>query len=355
VTATSAQKGHNFVSTIDSGTPAAEGDATPGGTAAPGLFTQHVDRRRFMTRATQGALGIGLAGPLALSLAGCGNDSTTGSTEDALKRGRKKGTLNLGFINQPPPDSYIDPKTGQLTGANPVILRAILEKIGIPHTIDILTTFDGVIPGLKAGRWDISAFNFYVTPDRCEQVAFTNPLVQYKEGAAVREGNPLGIDSYANLAAMSDVKVAIVSGAAEVGYAESAGIKNPQLFPDTPTVWQALKTGRVDVYLDAFHALSGAQKSYDSDGIELVTPFTGPVIDGKEAVSYSGWALRHSDVDLLNEINKTQAEMIDSGEIEVLDKPYGILEEGIPPGDITAKTLCPDAPWPSSYQEITHK
>ena len=229
-------------------------------------------------------------------------------------------------------------------GADPVILGAILKKIGIPHSTDILTDFNSVVQGRLDGRWDISAFNFYITPPRCQQVAFTNPLVQYKEGAAVRAGNPLKIHSYADIAALPNVKVGIVAGAAELGYAQSAGIKNPQLFPDTPTVWQALKTGRIDVYLDATHALLGAQKAYGSTGIELATPFTGPVVDGKVQVSYSGWALRYSDVALLAAINQTQAQMIESGEIQQLDKPYGILEQGLPPGNITAKTLCPAAP-----------
>jgi polar amino acid transport system substrate-binding protein len=321
----------------------------------PEILGQPVDRRKFMVRAAQGGLGLAFAGPLASLVAACGSGSTSStSTEDALARGKRTGFLNLGFINQPPPDSYIDPKTGLLTGADPVILSAILNKIGIPHTTDILTDFNSVIPGLLDGRWDISAFNFYITPPRCQQVAFTNPLVQYKEGAAVRAGNPLAIHSYSDIAALPHVNVGLVAGAAEIGYAQNAGIKNPQLFPDTPTVWQALKTGRIDVYLDAAHALFGAQKSYGSTGIELATPFTGPVVNGKELVSYSGWAIRYSDVALLNAINQTQASMIASGEIQQLDKPYGILEEGLPPGNITAKTLCPAAPWPASYQVITH-
>lgn len=326
----------------------------------PDIPGHQVDRRNFMKRAAQGGVGLAFSGALAPLLAACGSSSSSKSTtgnagtaENALTRGRKTGYLNLAFINQPPPDSYIDPKTGLLTGADPVILGAILKKIGIPHSTDILTDFNSVIPGLLDGRWDISAFNFYITPPRCQQVAFTNPLVQYKEGAAVRAGNPLKIHSYADIAALPNVKVGIVAGAAELGYAQSAGIKNPQLFPDTPTVWQALKTGRIDVYLDATHALLGAQKAYGSTGIELATPFTGPVVDGKVQVSYSGWALRYSDVALLNAINETQAQMIESGEIQQLDKPYGILEEGLPPGNITAKTLCPAAPWPSSYKVVT--
>ena len=319
----------------------------------PEILGHQVDRRKFMIRAAQGGVGLAFSGSLASLISACGSTSTS-TPENALTRGRKTGNLNLAFINQPPPDSYIDPTTGLLTGADPVILTAILKKIGIPHTTDILTDFDSVIPGLLDGRWDISAFNFYITPPRCQQVAFTNPLVQYKEGAAVRAGNPLGIHSYADIAALPHVNVGIVAGAAEIGYAQTAGIKTPQLFPDTPTVWQALKTGRIDVYLDAEHALLGAQKSYGSTGIELATPFTGPIVDGKPLVSYSGWALRYSDVALLNAINTTQADMIESGEIQQLDKPYDILEEGLPPGNITAKTLCPAAPWPKSYQVVTH-
>jgi polar amino acid transport system substrate-binding protein len=319
------------------------------------IVARELDRRNFMKRAAQGGLGLAFSGSLATLVDACGSSSkpTTETAENALTRGRKTGYLNLAFINQPPPDSYIDPKTGLLTGADPVILDAILKKIGIPHTTDILTDFDSVIPGLLDGRWDISAFNFYITPARCAQVAFTNPLVQYHEGAAVRAGNPLKIHSYADIAAMPNVKVGIVAGAAEVGYAQSDGIKNIQQFPDTPTVWQALKTGRIDVYLDAVHAILGALKAYGSAGVELAQPFTGPIIDGKVLVSYSGWALTYANVALLNAINKTQAEMIENGEIQRLDEPFGVLSEGLPPGNLTAKALCPSAPWPSSYQVVT--
>src|SRR5580698_11307607 len=106
------------------------------------------DRRNFMKRAAQGGLGLAFSGSLATVIAACGSSKpTTQGAENALPRGRKSGNINLAFINQPPPDSYIDPKTGLLTGADPVILSAILKKIGIPHTTDILTDFNSVIPG----------------------------------------------------------------------------------------------------------------------------------------------------------------------------------------------------------------
>ncbi|WP_238009885.1 ectoine/hydroxyectoine ABC transporter substrate-binding protein EhuB [Dactylosporangium sp. AC04546] len=298
-----------------------------------------VTRRRFLT--LSGAVGAGAV------LAACGKstDKNSGATSDTLAEARKRGSIRIAFINNKPL-SYTDDKTGKLTGSGPAVLSAILAKLGVSNVDPVLVDFDAMIPGLIANRWDMSAFPFYVTPKRCEQVAFTNPMAQYLEGALVHTGNPKGIHSFTDLA-KPDVKVAIQTGNAEIDWAKAAGVKESQiqLFQEEALAVEAVRQGRADAYLNGTFALVQDLKNYGASGLEIAKPFKGPIVDGKEVIAYGGWALRSQDTTLRDGFNAELAKMLDSGELLKLQSPYGYDQDSLPPKDVTAKTLCPNASW----------
>jgi polar amino acid transport system substrate-binding protein len=274
-------------------------------------------------------------------------DAATPPTENLLEIGRKQGYLRVGF-NENPPLSYIDPTNGKLTGAGPVLLGAMLKSLGIPTIYPTICDFDAIIPGLLDGRWDISGLAFDIIPTRCSQVAFTNPVNAYPEGALVQSGNPYKIHSYTDIANNPKLLVAIQEGDAEIQYAEACGIKKSQivLFTAEALAETALKEGRVQVYLNGTFSLESDLKTYGSRGIELAVPFTGPVIDGKVVVSYAGWALRYSDISAVKSLNAEIAKYRASGELLKLERPFGFTADTIPAANITARLLCPASPLP---------
>jgi polar amino acid transport system substrate-binding protein len=315
------------------------------------VLSSYPTNRRHLFGALAKAGAAILAGSIYADFA-TATSAVAAAAGDALSRARRQGYIMVGFNNNKPL-AYIDPQTGEFVGSGPAILRPALKNLGIPTIRRTVVDFAGIIPGLLDKRWDLSGIAFFITPPRCAQVAFTNPVARYTEGALVKKGNPLGIHSYADLAKNASLRVAIQEGDAEVDWAKQAGAKNIVLFPQEPLAVEALKEGRVDVYLNATFSLRQDIKNYGGEGLlDVASPFTGPIINGKEVIAYGGFAVRHEDVPLLNALNEQIASMHKSGELLRVQAPYGFTANDMPSGSITAKDLCPSAPWGTGYKII---
>ena len=91
--------------------------------------------------------------------------------ETTLERARKDGYIRVGFANEAP-FGYATPE-GKLTGEAPEVAKAVLAKMGIGQVDGVLTEFGSLIPGLKAGRFDIFAAGMFINPKRCKEIAFS--------------------------------------------------------------------------------------------------------------------------------------------------------------------------------------
>src|SRR5581483_8853854 len=147
--------------------------------------------------------------------------------ETTLESARKNGFIRVGFANEAP-FGYATPD-GKLTGEAPEVAKAVLAKIGIPQVDGVLTEFGSLIPGLLAHRFDIIAAGMFITPKRCQQIAFSEPSYGIGEAMLVKSGNPKSIKDYSSIAQNKDLKLAVMAGAVEVGYAKDAGVPESQL------------------------------------------------------------------------------------------------------------------------------
>ncbi|MHB8490531.1 MAG: transporter substrate-binding domain-containing protein [Candidatus Dormibacteria bacterium] len=316
-------------------------------------MNRDLTRRTFLALAPKVGATAVMSGSIISVLAACGSSSTpAGGPEDTLSRARRQGYITVGF-NDNKPLSYIDPATGKPAGSGLAVLGVALKNLGIPTVHPTVVDFAGIIPGLLDKRWDLSGLAFFLTPARCSQVAFTNPVNQYVEGALVKSGNPFNLHTYADLGKNAQLRVAVQEGDAEVDYAKQAGVKSPVLFAQESLAVQALQEGRVDVYLNSTFALRADITNFGGQGIELAEPFTGPLVNGQPIVDFAGFALRHEDVTLLNALNGQIEQMNKSGQLLTLQQPYGFTAETNPPLSVNGKTVCPDAPWGSGYTIIT--
>src|SRR3546814_19943572 len=69
----------------------------------------------------------------------------------------------------------------------------------------------------------------FITPARCNEVASSEPSYGIGQAFLVKEGNPDGIADYASIAENDDLKLAVMAGAVEVGYAKSARVEMGKL------------------------------------------------------------------------------------------------------------------------------
>lgn len=272
----------------------------------------------------------------------CSSDSAakTAPEQTTLERIKADGKVRIGYANEAP-YAYKDTASGRLTGEAPEIARVILKDLGVNEVEGVLTEFGSLIPGLQAGRFDIIAAGMYITPARCAQVTFSNPTYRIGEAFAVKTGNPLDLHGYEGIRDNAEARIGVVSGAIERQYARDIGIPEERIivFPSAPAALAGVKTGVVSAYAGTALTVQDLIDKDKSGLLERATPFTDPVIDGKEVAGYGAFAFRQDDTSLVDAFNARLATFIDSPEHLELVRPFGFTERESP-GDATAAALC---------------
>ena len=263
--------------------------------------------------------------------------SAPAAAQDALARLRAAGSVRVGFPNQVP-YAYAD-ESGALTGADAEVARLVFARMGIKTMDGVLTEFAALIPGLRANRFD-TVLAMFVTPARCAQVAFSEPIYAIGQGMVVKTGNPAGISAYDDFA-HKPLRLAVMAGAAQAGYAKALDIPEDRVvaFPDGPSAMAAVSAGRADAFgisdLPARRLLATAGAS---SGLELVPGFPDPVIDGRPARGYDAFAFRPADTSLRDAFNAALAELKETPQFLAALAPFGFTQANLP--DRTTQALC---------------
>ncbi|MEJ8797019.1 ectoine/hydroxyectoine ABC transporter substrate-binding protein EhuB [Trinickia caryophylli] len=221
------------------------------------------------------------------------------SAETTLQRIQRTGVVRIGYANESP-FAYTTPD-GKVTGESPEIARKIFAKLGVKQVDGVLTEWGSLIPGLRAGRFDVIAAGMYITPERCQQVAFADPQYQIQDTLLVQKGNPKNLHSYKDIAKLSDAKLAVMAGTAEVGYSQQDGVKIEQLLqvPDTTAQLQAVRARRVDAAVGTGLTMKALAKK-DPAQVEITSSFA----DDPKHTGYGALAFRQEDADLREAVNK---------------------------------------------------
>lgn len=251
-----------------------------------------------------------------------------------LDEAREAGYIRVGFANEAP-FGYAT-ASGKLTGEAPEIAKIIFAKMGIKEVDGVLTEWSSLIPGLKAGRFDVIAAGMFITPKRCQQVLFSEPTYRLGQSFLVRKGNPKKLHSYADAAKSEDVKLGVMAGAIERGYARNAGIPDARVveLPDQAAMLAAVRAGRVDA--SALTALSIERMARKGgDRVERAMPFETP----ETAVGYGAFAFRKDDPELVAAFNKHLKAFLGTPAHQKVAGMFGFTKAELP-GDITAAALC---------------
>jgi polar amino acid transport system substrate-binding protein len=255
------------------------------------------------------------------------------SAQDTLEQARERGFIRVGFANEAP-YGFATPD-GKLTGESPEVAKAVLARLGINEVDGVLTEFGSLIPGLMAGRFDMVAAGMFITPARCQQVAFSEPSYGIGQAFLVAEGNPHGIADYSSIAENSDLTLAVMAGAVEAGYASDAGVPDSQILvlPDQSSLLSAVRAGRADAA--ALTAPSIAEMAQQS-GVEstaAVRRSGRPVGHGPRRVRLPQGGHRPA-----RGLQRRTEEFIGSQEHIALVTPFGFGEGYLP--NRTTEDLC---------------
>ena len=113
------------------------------------------------------------------------SNSAGGSSKlDAIKA---KGTLVMGTNAEFPPFEYRDDK-GEIDGFDVAVAKEIAKEIGVELKIEDMA-FDSLINALKSGKVDFVAAGMSVTPERQENVDFSDQYYTASQKIIVRKDN----------------------------------------------------------------------------------------------------------------------------------------------------------------------
>jgi polar amino acid transport system substrate-binding protein len=259
--------------------------------------------------------------------------ATAAHAETTLQRIERTGEVRIGYANEKP-FAYTTPD-GTVTGESPEIARKIFAKLGVKKVDAVLTEWGSLIPGLRAGRFDVIAAGMYITPARCKQVAFANPQYKINDTLLTLPGNPKHLHSYADIAKQPDAKLAVMAGAVELGYARQSGVKDAQILqvPDTTAQLEAVRTHRADAA--AGTELTMKDLAAKAPGqVEAIAQFT----DDPSHTGYGALAFRPEDTSLRDAVDKQLHAWIGTPDHLKTVAPFGFDKSNLP--DKTAAQLC---------------
>jgi cystine transport system substrate-binding protein len=157
---------------------------------------------------------------------------------------RSAGVLKVGTQGTYAPFTFHDPVTGQLTGFDVEISRAVAAKLGVKVQF-VESQWDGLVAGLDDHRYDVVANQITITPQRQLKYDFSSPYVVSRGALIVRAGNH-SIHSFNDLKGKK-VAVALSSNFGQLALQYGAQVvNNTDLFQSIALV----KDGRADATLN---------------------------------------------------------------------------------------------------------
>ncbi|MCM3570601.1 amino acid ABC transporter substrate-binding protein [Neobacillus mesonae] len=189
---------------------------------------------------------------LAMVLSACGGkqnipdspkDTQSGKADggNTLADIKEKGELTIGMDDTLPPMEYRNDKN-ELVGFDIDFAQALAKELGVKVKF-VPSSWDGILPGLDAKRFDIILSSMNVTEERAKQVNF----VQYFGAGqilVVKKGNPSNIQTVDDLKGKT---VGVQLGSTgETAVNTIKGIKEVKKYDLTTDVLNDMGLGRVD-------------------------------------------------------------------------------------------------------------
>ena len=235
---------------------------------------------------------------------------TFGATaETTLERIKRTGKVTVGTEAAFPPFEFVE--NGKIVGYGKDILDYIIADLGV-ELVQLDLPWQGILPGVLAGKFDFVATTVSVRPKRAKTYAFTVPIAEGTSWLMKRKGDT-------SIMSVDDVAGKII--AAQLGSGGQAAAEDWEkdmqargvgsfgelkLFTAYPELFMAVANGTADVVAGPLPTLAVASKKSEGT-FELVGPIRDP--------SYMGWVTRPEDTDLRDYLSSMILEMRDNGKL----------------------------------------
>ena len=227
-------------------------------------------------------------------------------------------TVVIGMEGAYEPYNLTDP-SGKIVGFEPDVAMDLCARIKVECKI-IAQDWDGMIPGLKAGKFDVIMDGMSITEERKKEIDFTDPYSAAPSAFATAKSSPLAKiaagasinltkDKAAGDAAIKTLRDAFKGKTLGVQVSTIHANFLNEKFKDVANIKEYkttddrdldLKNGRVDAVLDDQPTISAMLAKPDAADL---TAF-GPGFTGGTFGTGAGMGIRKSDADLTAKFNE---------------------------------------------------
>lgn len=245
---------------------------------------------------------------VAAALAVCGLATTDATAQQSCPK-----TIKVATEGAFPPWNFVE-ANGKLAGWDIEITAALCKVIGADCPM-VAQAWDGIIPGLQAGKFDAIIAQMSMTPRRMEQVDFT---IKYKESSS-RFVAKKGTVTDVTAAALKSKTIGVQRGAAQRTWLEEQGYSNVRHYETTQAVELDLIAGRIDLLIqNTATSTLVFFKRPESKDFEFVGPeFKGGTLGAGQAI-----AIRKGDNTLRECFNTAIRAIRKNGEYDAISAKY---------------------------------
>jgi cystine transport system permease protein len=237
---------------------------------------------------------------VALLAGGCGSKPTGGEALSA-------GVLRVGTEGTYAPFSYHDQVTGQLSGYDVDVARAVADRLGVRAEF-VETPWDSIFAALEAGRFDLVANQVTITPERQSKYDMSQPYA-VGEGVIVTRADDSTITSLADLKGKTTAQ-SMTSNWAQIARDAGARVESVEGFTQAVKL---LNQGRVDAVVND----SIAVYAYLAETRDTTVKIAGQAGQKSE----QGFAAR-KDSGVLPEVNRALEELRADGTLADISQRY---------------------------------
>lgn len=247
------------------------------------------------------------------------------------------GVLKIATDASYAPNEFLKDGQGEPIGMSIDLGNAMAQVLGV-KTEWTNTSFDGILNGLTAGRYDISISSFTDTKKREEQVNFVTYL-SAGTSIVVAKGNPEGVKGVEDLCGKSvgaengttqfdmltsaDVDDSVVKACSDAG----KEAPKAQGYPTQTDVNSALAAGRLDAYMADTPVAVWAVETTDGQFEK---------VPGDVGVAPYGVAVPKTPAELTTAIQGALQKLMDDGSYKKILDNWGLGDEAITKSEINA-------------------
>ena len=228
--------------------------------------------------------------------AGCGGGDTAKTEEQKIVIGLDDEYAPMGFKNE----------QNEIIGFDVDLAKEAAKRLGSQVEFKAID-WNSKEAELKSGRIDIIWNGLDITPERQENMLFSDPYMDNRQIIFVTKGNDQGITSEADLAGKS---VGTQAGSTAEAYIDKTeGLKDSfsefKTYGDYVSAFMDLENGRINA-LVCDEIVGRYAMSKQGDKFDALNVTVGPV-------SQFGLAFRKDNTELRNKVQKVFDEMVTDG------------------------------------------